>query len=77
MSDMNIPPLAIELMLACYVSTSPVSMVGQHVWLSSAGRYWRAWLLEHDLIDNDSRPTPRGGQWVERILDTPLPESLK
>jgi hypothetical protein len=70
----GVSPLAINIMLACYVYPDPAKEVGQ-TWFSHAGSEIRAWLIENDLIqDGDMfRATERGKAWVEFICATPVP----
>lgn len=65
-------PLTIKIMLACYVSSDPISHVGEATWSSPAGIESRNWLAENGLIINLDA-TERGKAWVAHMCDTPLP----
>lgn len=73
---MEMAPIVIKFMLACYCTPEPGEHVGVNHWNSDAGRETRNWLFENDLIDANFRATPRGEAWVKFICATPLPESV-
>ncbi len=66
-------PLKIQIMLACYVSPNPQSIVVWSTWGSPAAKDIRNQLFDDGLIDEHERPTPRGNAWVEFLCATPLP----
>lgn len=69
---MNVSPLIISIMLACYCSIEPKSHVGA-LWDSPEGRGAIDWLMSQELIDENARPTSKGKAWVHYICATPLP----
>jgi hypothetical protein len=66
------PPLCIEIMLACYYSTSPEEVFGRR-WNLQVIQDFRRWLIQNDLITEDHEATDRGRAWVDYICRTPLP----
>ena len=68
----GVSPLTIDIMLACYVSPEPQSIMGT-TWASAAGVSVRQWLRRNDLIDDRERATERGKAWVKFICATPMP----
>jgi hypothetical protein len=69
----GVAPIAVNFMLACYVTPIPAEHLGHAVWNSGAGLETRKWLQDNGLINEDNRATKRGEAWVEYICATPLP----
>lgn len=69
----NLAPIHITFMIACYTSSEPEAQLGERHWNSPAGMDTRGWLLQNELIDGDNRVTERGKEWVNYICETPLP----
>lgn len=68
-------PLTINLMLACYCSPDPESIIGTSTWRSAAGQDALRRLRESALIDAEYRATDRGTYWVRYICDVDVPAS--
>lgn len=68
----GVSPLAIAIMLACYVTPEPAQLVGT-TWASPSGVQVRQWPRRNDLIDDRWRATERGKAWVKFICATPMP----
>ena len=71
--SLNLAPIHITFMMACYTSHEPMAQLGERHWNSDGGKSTRKWLLENKLIDADNRATDRGDAWVGFICKTPLP----
>ncbi len=73
-TKMNLAPIHITFMMACYTSLEPEAQLGERHWNSPGGKETRSWLIQNELIDGNNRATDRGEAWVRFICDTPLPE---
>ncbi len=71
MTENEVSPLMIKIMLVCYAFAEPSDMGTE--WHSPAGVECRKWLLEQNLIGPTQRATKRGEAWVKFICSTPLP----
>lgn len=78
--SIEVSPLTIQIMFACFCSPEPSSWFEPAQWASKAGIEVRHWLLERGLITGDDgiphgepRATDRGKAWVSFICATPLP----
>ncbi len=70
----QLAPIHIKFMIACYTSPEPMAQLSERHWNSTAGVNVREWLLQQGLIDEHNKATERGEAWVEFICKTPLPE---
>lgn len=78
--NLEVSPLTIQIMLACFCTPEPSSWFEPDQWCSTASIDVRHWLLEAGLItgidgipDTEPRATERGKAWIGFICATPLP----
>ena len=67
-------PLAIELMIECYICTLPGANIPSRIWNSTAANDERANLIRLGLIQADSlRATTLGEAYIGALMTTPVP----
>ena len=64
---MQVAPIIIKFMLACYTTAEPQEQLGAVHWNSGGGGEARQWLFANGLVDENHRPTKRGKAWVDEV----------
>ena len=72
-NDKTASPLEIQIMLACYCSTTPEKNVVDLIWNSPAAQSARMGMMRDGLIDATCCATLKGKAWAAAICATPMP----
>lgn len=72
---MVMTPLAIELMIECYVCAKPGANIPPRIWNSWPAAQERVNLISLGLVDAETlRATKRGEAYIGALMATPVPE---